>query len=84
MQRGCQPIATGCNAAASRLQRARAYNRSGTHPRKESAVTTLRTFISVLVHGQPNDEAHVHFHRGPQGSPAVCHDPGCEMARLEL
>jgi hypothetical protein len=47
-------------------------------------MTMLRRFISTLVHGQQADEAHVHFHRGPQGPPAVCHEPGCGMPRLEL
>jgi hypothetical protein len=47
-------------------------------------MTLLRGIISALVHGQPVDEAHVHFHRGPQGLAAVCHDPDCGMPRLEL
>jgi hypothetical protein len=47
-------------------------------------MTMLRSFISALVRGRPADEPHVHFHRGPQGSPAVCHEPDCGMPRLEL
>ena len=45
---------------------------------------TFRTFISLLVHGPQADDAHVHFHRGPQGYPAACHDPRCEMPRLTV
>ena len=47
-------------------------------------MTFLRTVLMMLVHGPPADEAHVHFHRGPQGLPAVCHDPACGMPRLEV
>jgi hypothetical protein len=41
----------------------------------------------LLSRFRPQDEAAeppVHFHAGPQGLPAVCHDPGCEMPRLEV
>jgi hypothetical protein len=46
--------------------------------------TTLRTFISLLVRDSRDDEAHVHFHNGPQGQPAACHDRGCVSPRLSL
>jgi hypothetical protein len=46
--------------------------------------TTLRTFISLLVRDSRTDETHVHFHRGPQGQPAACHDRTCSSPRLEL
>ena len=46
--------------------------------------TTLRTFISLLVRDSRADETHVHFHRGPQGQPAACHDRACSSPRLEL
>ena len=26
----------------------------------------------------------VHFHRGPQGQPAACHDPKCPVPRLTV
>ena len=43
---------------------------------------TFRTFISLLAHGPQADERHVHFHRGPQGQPAACHDRHCPNPRL--
>jgi hypothetical protein len=44
----------------------------------------LRTFISRLAGDTRADDAHVHFHRGPEGRPMVCHDPRCEMPRLRV
>lgn len=44
---------------------------------------TLRTFIELVLAPEA-DDAHVHFHRGPQGHPAVCHDPKCPMPRLTV
>ena len=52
--------------------------------KKEPVMTLLRRLMSILAPGDPVDDAHVHFHRGPQGHPAVCHEPACEMPRLEL
>jgi hypothetical protein len=46
--------------------------------------TTLRTLIAKLVRDPRAAEAHVHFHRGPQGQPAACHDAGCSSPRLEI
>jgi hypothetical protein len=43
---------------------------------------TLRTFVSRLVRDPHADEAHVHFHSGPAGHPAACHDPRCPNPRL--
>jgi len=41
--------------------------------------------LTMLLAGEPeNQDAHVHFHRGPQGQPAACHDTGCEMPRLTV
>ncbi len=31
----------------------------------------------------PDVEAEVHFHRGPQSIPAACHDPRCRSPRLD-
>jgi hypothetical protein len=45
---------------------------------------TLRTFITLLAHGPRADDGHVHFHRGPQGQAAACHDRGCPMPRLSV
>ena len=42
----------------------------------------LRTFIHRLVQAPRPDDAQVHFHRGPQGQPAACHDPNCPSPRL--
>jgi hypothetical protein len=47
-------------------------------------IATLRTFFDVLLHGTGPDEAHVHFHRGPEGHPAVCHDEWCPKPRLSV
>jgi hypothetical protein len=46
--------------------------------------TTLRRFISLLVRDSHAEETHVHFHRGPQGQPAACHERGCTSPRLSL
>lgn len=45
---------------------------------------TLKQFLRVLRHGPETGEGHVHFHRGPQGAPAACHDARCESPRLSL
>lgn len=44
----------------------------------------LRTLISLLRLDPQADDKHVHFHRGPEGHPAVCHDPRCDMPRLSV
>jgi hypothetical protein len=55
-------------------------------PYQEVRMATLRTFVSLLIHGPQVDdaEAEVHFHHGPQADVAVCHDPRCEMPRLDV
>ena len=45
---------------------------------------TLRAFISLLARDPHADDAHVHFHRGPHGHPAACHDPACPKPRLTI
>ena len=45
---------------------------------------TLRAFVSRLVRDPNADDAHVHFHSGPEGHPAVCDDPGCSSPRLSV
>jgi hypothetical protein len=45
-------------------------------------VTTMRRLVSRLV-GSERAQEPVHFHQGPQGLPAVCHDTACELPRLE-
>jgi hypothetical protein len=45
---------------------------------------TLQTFRSRLVREPQSEEQHVHFHRGPQGQPAACHDPRCDLPRLSV
>jgi len=43
----------------------------------------LAAFVrSVREDARP--EADVHFHRGPSGDPAVCHDPLCVTPRLSV
>jgi hypothetical protein len=54
-------------------------------PTKEARMARkLRTFISRLAGDTRADDADVHFHRGPEGHPMVCHDPRCEMPRLRV
>jgi hypothetical protein len=45
---------------------------------------TFKQFLRRLAHGPESGDAHVHFHRGPSGSPAACHDAGCDMPRLSV
>lgn len=45
---------------------------------------TLKQFLHVLRHGPDTGEPHVHFHTGPQGAPAACHDARCASPRLSL
>jgi hypothetical protein len=45
---------------------------------------TLKQFLHVLRHGPETDERDVHFHRGPQGAPAACHDARCQAPRRTL
>jgi hypothetical protein len=45
---------------------------------------TFQTFLSRLVRGSQSQEQHVHFHRGPQGQPAACHDSRCDLPRLSV
>jgi hypothetical protein len=40
--------------------------------------------LASLLAPQERPGAHVHFHRGPQGRPAACHDSGCDMPRLDV
>ena len=44
----------------------------------------LRTFISLLGRDPRVDDANVHFHRGPEGRPTVCHDARCGMPHLTV
>jgi hypothetical protein len=45
---------------------------------------TFTQFLRRLTRGPVSDDAHVHFHRGPSGSPAACHDSRCPMPRLTV
>ena len=45
---------------------------------------TIGTFLSLFARDTGPDDAHVHFHRGPQGHPAACHDPRCPLPRLSV
>lgn len=44
----------------------------------------LARLASLLLTSADDSDTHVHFHRGPQGGPMVCHDAGCEMPRLSV
>jgi hypothetical protein len=39
-------------------------------------------WISGAFHG-PATEAAVHFHQGPESTPAVCYDQRCPLPRLD-
>ncbi len=45
--------------------------------------TRIQKLIALVV-APPQDDAHVHFHSGPEGHPAVCDDPGCSSPRLSV
>jgi hypothetical protein len=45
---------------------------------------TLKLFVSRFAHGLEDEDGHVHFHQGPSGAPAVCHDPRCDQPRLSI
>jgi hypothetical protein len=60
---------------------------TNTHTTPKSRPTaTARTLIRRLrgEHARPAHQASVHFHNGPQGTPAVCDNPRCASPRLEL
>ena len=42
----------------------------------------LQRVISWFSADRP--DAEVHFHRGPQGLPAACHDPFCASPHLDV
>jgi hypothetical protein len=44
----------------------------------------FQTLLNVLARDPMADDAHVHFHRGPQGQPAACHDQQCPVPRLTV
>ena len=43
--------------------------------------TRIQKLIALVV-APSQDDAHVHFHSGPEGHPAACHDPRCPNPRL--
>jgi hypothetical protein len=45
---------------------------------------TFKQFLHRLARDSGNEDAHVHFHRGPSGAPAACHDSRCTMPRLSV
>jgi hypothetical protein len=44
----------------------------------------FKQFLRTLARGPESEDAHVHFHRGPNGAPAVCEDARCDRPRLSL
>jgi hypothetical protein len=46
--------------------------------------TTIKLFLTRLARGPQNQDAHVHFHQGPSGSPAACHEASCDLPRLSV
>jgi hypothetical protein len=45
---------------------------------------TARTIVGRLRGDRSQTQDAVHFHRGPQGAPAVCDDPRCASPRLDV
>jgi hypothetical protein len=43
-----------------------------------------RSVKRLLTRTREDQRAHVHFHRGPQGLPAACHDPRCTSPHLDV
>jgi hypothetical protein len=46
--------------------------------------TKLKSLIQRIVGSPEGEAAHVHFHQGPQGRPAACHDPRCASPHLSI
>ncbi len=46
--------------------------------------TNLKTLFQLIVVSPDRERAHVHFHSGPQGRPAACHDPRCASPQLTV
>lgn len=55
-----------------------------TAPSKESMTNKLKNFIQRIVSSPESESEHVHFHQGPQGHPAACHDPRCASPHLSI
>lgn len=47
-------------------------------------ISTLHRLATLLRGSSDTAETHVHFHQGPQGQPAVCHDHACAVPRLSV
>jgi hypothetical protein len=47
-------------------------------------ISKLHRLAALLGGADSATEAHVHFHQGPQGQPAVCHDHACAAPRLTV
>jgi hypothetical protein len=43
----------------------------------------LQNLLRLIVPA-PDGDGHVHFHTGPQGRPAACHDARCASPRLTV
>ena len=48
--------------------------------------TALRTLTRLVPtrRERTSEAEHVHFHRGPQGRPAPCHDRHCASPQLDV
>lgn len=46
-------------------------------------MTRLIRWISNVI-GDPDTEPEVHFHSGPDSTPAVCYDARCAAPRLDV
>jgi hypothetical protein len=46
-------------------------------------MTRFIHWIAEVVR-DPQTNPEVHFHSGPDSSPAACHDAGCESPRLDV
>lgn len=47
-------------------------------------ISKLHRLATLLSGTGIATEPHVHFHQGPQGQPAVCHDHACAAPRLTV
>ena len=46
--------------------------------------TALHKLATLLNGRSDTTQSHYHFHQGPQGQPAVCHDHACAAPRLTV
>ena len=47
-------------------------------------MTKLKSLYHLLAGPSRGGDAQVHFHQGPQGAPAACHNPSCSAPHLSV